>query len=207
MAPITNALHFCMRMVFRELPEEANILCVGAGTGMEVLALTQEHPKWRFTLVEPSPAMMQQGREQMEANGLTARCTFYEGYLNTLPHDEAHPFDAATCLLVSQFIMVNEDRISLYADIARRLRPGGLFINADITSDMSSVEYQNLVKVWQAMFLYADFSADISHLGKMVAVLPAKEVEALLTAAGFKEPTLFYQSLLIHAWFSRVGGK
>ena len=33
LAPMKDALHLCMQMVLLDLPSEANVLCVGVGTG------------------------------------------------------------------------------------------------------------------------------------------------------------------------------
>ena len=40
-----------------ELPEEASLLIIGAGTGQELLQLSQAHPGWRFTAIEPAQPM------------------------------------------------------------------------------------------------------------------------------------------------------
>ena len=58
-APIRDCLHFSLESVFSELPDNAHLLCVGAGTGQELLYLAARYPQWRFTAVEPSSAMMQ----------------------------------------------------------------------------------------------------------------------------------------------------
>jgi len=53
MAPINNGLYFLLESVFAELPSEARILCVGVGTGKELIHLANRFPKWRFTAVQP----------------------------------------------------------------------------------------------------------------------------------------------------------
>ena len=39
LAPISDALHFLMRLVLADLPIDARVLCVGMGTGAEILSL------------------------------------------------------------------------------------------------------------------------------------------------------------------------
>jgi tRNA (cmo5U34)-methyltransferase len=39
--------------------------------------------------------------------------------------------------------------------------------------------------------------------GRVVAVLPPSEVASIITAGGFDAPVLFFQNLLIHAWYAR----
>ena len=45
MAPINDALHLLTGTVLSELPPKAKILCVGAGTGAEILYLAQKFPE------------------------------------------------------------------------------------------------------------------------------------------------------------------
>jgi tRNA (cmo5U34)-methyltransferase len=94
MAPINGALHLLTSAVLGELPPNAHILCVGAGTGAEVLYLARRFPAWRFTAVEPSTAMLDLFRRRAEEQGIASRCVFHPGYLDSLPSADA--FDAAT---------------------------------------------------------------------------------------------------------------
>src|SRR5690606_39131043 len=47
MAPIRESLHFLLETVFADLPEDARLLCVGAGTGAEIAHLARRFPRWR----------------------------------------------------------------------------------------------------------------------------------------------------------------
>lgn len=52
-APIIDNLHFLIRLILKDLPSDAHILCVGVGTGTEILELAQAFPYWRFTGIDP----------------------------------------------------------------------------------------------------------------------------------------------------------
>ena len=118
-APLRDALHLSIRLVLSELPADARILCVGVGTGLELIYLAQEFPQWQFTAVEPAAAMLETCRQKAEASGVKSRCTWHEGYLDSLPTSAA--FDAATCLLVSHFFMQPDERRKFFGQIASRL--------------------------------------------------------------------------------------
>ena len=122
MAPINNGLYFLLESVLAGLPQEARILCVGVGTGTELIHLAGVFPGWRFTAVEPSGAMLDICRKRVDEAGLSSRCRFHEGYLESLPPEEMH--DAATCFLVSQFILDAQARSDFFRQIANRLRAG-----------------------------------------------------------------------------------
>lgn len=200
-----DALFSLMRLIFAELPADARILCVGVGTGTEVIALAQAFPQWQFTAVEPASAMLDICRQKAAENGITSRCTFHAGYLDSLPASD--PFDAATCLLVSQFLKEAEERSHFFGQIAQRLRPGGVLINSDLVLGMSPPVYRSLIEVWLRMRGSGWSEEDIEKMRAVwnlhIAVLTPPEVEAIITAGGFDTPVLFFQTLFIHAWFSK----
>ncbi|AVP58883.1 class I SAM-dependent methyltransferase [Pulveribacter suum] len=214
--PIRECLHLLLDAAFAELPADARILCVGVGTGAELAHLARQHPGWRFTAVEPSGAMLQVCRDLAEQQGFAQRCVLHEGYLDTLAPATAaagqgDSFDAATCFLVSQFMVDPAVRSGFFRQIGQRLRPGGILASTDLASDVRSPEYEVLLRAWMHMMVAADVSPEaMERMRKAyatdVAVLPPGQVAGIIQAGGFDTPVPFFQAGLIRGWLSRWSG-
>lgn len=207
-APINAALHFLTRAVLAELPPQAKILCVGAGTGAEILALAEHFPEWHFTAVEPSGAMLDVFRRRAEEHGIAARCVFHAGYLDSLP--SRGPFDAATAFLVSHFILERASRVAFFQSIAERLRPTGILLSSDLAGDLGAADCQDLLEVWFRVMSGSGAAPSPEGLTRMreaysrdVAILPPQDVRDILTRGGFGAPVLFFQAGMIHAWYAK----
>jgi tRNA (cmo5U34)-methyltransferase len=206
LSPIRDGLHFLLESLFADLPADARILCVGAGTGAELAHLARKFPQWRFTAVDPSGAMLEVCRRLAEREGFESRCRFHEGYLHSLPADDLH--HAATCLLVSQFIVAQEARTDFFRSIADRLHPGGILASSDLASDVGSQDFNALLQVWTRMMLAAGMPPEGMERMKAawardVAILPPASVASIIASGGFEPPVQFYQAALIHAWFCK----
>lgn len=207
LAPFRDGLHLLVAAVLAELPVDARILCVGAGTGAEILSLAEKFPGWRFTAVEPSAPMLDVFRRKAQEQGIASRCTFHEGYLDSLPSCE--PFDAATSLLVSHFILQQDERTGFFRGIRQRLRPNGILINSDLTSDTDAPHYGALLEVWMRTMAGADLSQEKQEQMRAayrrdVAILAPEIVAGMMASGGFDTPVQFYQCGLIHGWFARA---
>lgn len=205
LAPINNALHLLLGGVFANLPEQAKILCVGAGTGAEIIALAKRFPQWTFTAVDPSAGMLDVCRERLSKLGVESRCEFHVGYLDSLSSSAS--FDAATSLLVSQFILDEKSRSDFFRQIATRLKPEGILVSSDLSADLSSPQGQSLLDTWLEVMRNGGIpQAGLDGMRKAyeesVAVLPEQDVAAIIAAGGFEAPVRFFQTGLIHAWFS-----
>ena len=208
LAPITDALHLLTRTVLSQLPPKAKILCVGAGTGTEILALAQAFPDWHFTAVEPSTAMLDVLRRRAAEHGISSRCVFHPGYLDSLPSQGS--FDAATAFLVSQFILDRHDRSMFFQSIAERLRPAGILVSSDLAGDVDAPECQELLGLWFRVMTGGGTPAAPAAIERMretyrrdVAVLPPQDVRAIITRGGFDAPVQFFQAGMIHAWYAK----
>lgn len=206
MAPIRNGLHYLLESVFADLPSDARILCVGAGTGSELLHLAEVFPQWRFTAVEPSGGMLEVCRRRADEHGFTPRCSFHEGYVESLPTDDR--YDAATCFLVSQFILEREPRIEFFRAIADKLVPGGILASSDLSSDVGSHDYDELLRVWFRMMAAAGTPPEglermRAAYSKDVSILAPEVLGPMVEEAGFLRPFQFFQAGLIRAWFAQ----
>lgn len=206
MAPIRDGLYLLVEAAFAGLPDDARILCVGAGTGAELAHLARRFPDWRLTAVEPSAPMLDVCRRRAEREGFASRCAFHEGYLDSLPIAEGH--HAATCFLVSQFILEREARSAFFRTIAERLRPGGLLASSDLASGAGAGDFEALLRAWLTVMVGAGVSAERVEQARAayardVAVLPPASVASVIASGGFEPPVQLFQAGLLHAWISK----
>jgi tRNA (cmo5U34)-methyltransferase len=201
LAPISTNLHFLLRMVLADLPVDARVLCVGVGTGAEILSLAATFPGWFFVGVDPSAEMLAVGRRRLEQAGVMHRCELIHGYVESAPGEA---FDAVVSLLVAHFVK-GQDRPRFYAAIHDRLRPGGRFVSAEISGDLDAPEFPAMLEDWkQVQTLMGATPQSLEKLGGMMrdtlGVLGPEETQALWRAAGFAMPIPFFQSFMIRGW-------
>lgn len=201
LSAIKDALHLCIRMIFSELPVDAHILCVGAGTGSELSYMANEFRQWKFTAIDPSENMLDQCRKRMNDQGFDSRCTFHVGDLASFSSIDR--YDAATSILVSHYVVELENRVNYFSKIASLLKPKGIFLNADLSNDISVGSFEEMLEVWGKMQEYSGMSVNINSFRRTTTMVPRSEFERILQSCGFSSPTLFFQNLFIYAWFSR----
>lgn len=203
---LSEALHLLARGALTELPVNARILCAGVGTGAEMLSLGAAFREWRFVGFDPSGAMLDICRTRLADAGMLDRCALHHGYIETLAPGE--PFDAATSFLVSHFITDAGARGAFFRAIAERLRPGGIFVNADLAAEREDPSYNGLMDVWLSTLSLAGMDEEKRRqyremFGTAVAAHSPSEVESLIAANGFTAPIRFYQAALINGWVCR----
>lgn len=203
--PIFSNLHYLTTIVLSELPPNSTILCVGVGTGKEIIELAEVFPGFKFVAVDPSESMLGVCHENLQKMNLLDRCELIHGFIQDVPDTEN--FDASLCLLVLHHVSLN-DRAEIYNGISKRLKTSGYFICAEISYDLSSSAFIDIMEKWKSLIRKSGSSEDkIESLPKMMKehlfIQTPNEVEHLLVANGFKEPVQFFQSLLIRAWYSK----
>jgi tRNA (cmo5U34)-methyltransferase len=203
LAPIINNLHFLIRLILKNAPVRARVLCVGVGTGAEILSLSEAFAEWTFVGVDPSKGMIDICRERLSNAGVMNRCELINGYVHDVPDGEH--FDAVLSILVGHFIK-REDRLNYYKAMYNRLRPDGVLINTEISFDLKSQEFSLMLKNWEAiqslMGATAESLANLSvQLREMLTILSPEEIELLLIQSGINVPVCFYQAFMIHGWY------
>jgi tRNA (cmo5U34)-methyltransferase len=201
--PSYGALHQMIVPWLEHLPKQSSFLSAGAGTGAEVFTLGKRFPSWRFVAVDVSPDMLNACQRRVAEVGMTDRVAFFNGRLQE--YQSPAPFDAASSVFVSHFIKGREEKLAYFRAIAANLKPGGLFILADLFGAKGSPEFEQLLNAWLVSYASHGVSAeelaqDRAHIDRDVSFIAESELLALLNEAGFGTPVRFYQTFLFGGW-------
>lgn len=191
------SLHRMTSMLLAErVPAQGRVLVLGAGGGLELKALADDHPGWTFDGVDPSADMLRVAEQNTAPH--TDRIRLHEGYIDAAPKG---PFDGATCLLTLHFVP-REHRLDTLRQIHRRLAPGAPFLVAHISFAQTEPERS----LWIARHVAfggidpANAESAKQAIGTRLSILSPEEDEALLRQAGFSGVSLFYAGLSFRGW-------
>jgi tRNA (cmo5U34)-methyltransferase len=196
--PGLSDLHRMTTILLRErASKDAHLLVVGAGGGLELKAMAETQRDWRFTGIDPSPAMLDIARQTTAPHA--SRIALLEG---TVDHAPLEPFDGATCLLTLHFLG-REERLHMLTEIRRRLKPGSGLVVAHHTAigDQPVVWLERSVRFAEQTDAPAQSAAGSAKImAERLSLLSPVEEEALLLEAGFARPALFYAALSFRGW-------
>nr|WP_278356976.1 class I SAM-dependent methyltransferase [Acinetobacter lwoffii] len=183
-----------------ELQETAHILIVGCGTGYELSYLLQRYPDWTFTAIDPSFAMLEQARKNLNSID-QQRVKFIESTIQELHHPDT--FDAALAILVAHFIP-NLEKDGFFQAIHQCLKTTGLAL----TYDLMQLEDQQDIKIMQKLAQQTGLSVTqstkmIERLEQDFHLLSAQNFKALLTKVGFKQCKIYCQIMNYHGFLLR----
>ena len=179
-------------------PDNARVLVLGAGGGLELRAFATAQPGWSFVGVDPAGAMLELAARTM--GPLASRAQLHEGYIDDAPEG---PFDAAACLLTLHFLDTAERRRTL-SEIHRRLKPGAPFVAAHSSFPQDESRGQWLSRY--AAFAVASGADPEQVKGARAAIdahlnmLSPEQDEAVLREAGFSDISLFYAAFTWRGW-------
>lgn len=187
------------------LSQNADILIVGAGAGMEIKTFAKFSPSWQMTGVDPSSRMLDIANFWVKRTNLENRVKLIEGLISDVSDNNL--FDAVTCILVMHFLKDEAQKMKLLRDIYAKLKPGGIFILADLTMPSNPKEFQLFKLLYRK---HAEFYGEsnskieqlLAALDTFVFPIPSKQEAELIVKAGFTTPVMFFSSLYFQAWFA-----
>lgn len=202
-----DLLRMTTLLVAERAPDNARVLVVGAGGGLELKAFAEAHSGWTFNGVDPSGEMLDLARQTL--GPLATRARFHHGYIDGA--DEG-PFDAATCLLTLHFLPPEVRRHTL-REIHRRLRPAAPFVAAHFSFPQGSTSANDTSErsLWLARYAAFAISSGVNPeqakagattINERLHILTPDEDEALLTDTGFTNVRLFYAGLSFRGWLA-----
>jgi tRNA (cmo5U34)-methyltransferase len=186
-----------MLLLAEDAPDTAHILVVGAGGGMETRSLAKAQPGWRFTGVDPSPAMLDLARGTLSP--VADRVELLEGTVDQAPPG---PFDGATCILTLHHIE-RDERLRTLRDIRRRLRPGARLVVAGHSAPGPDPERWMTRSVAfgdRSGIDWAKSSETARMLTEHLPLLTPAQEEDLLREAGYSHVALFYAAFSFRGW-------
>jgi tRNA (cmo5U34)-methyltransferase len=176
--PVYREIHRMAAVLMDEhAPQDAKILVLGAGGGLETKAFAQAHTGWTFDAVDAAAAMLDLAVRTLGPDA--SRVRMHKGYIDDAP---AGPFDAATSLLTLHFIEHDERRRTA-AEVRRRLAPGAPFV----------VMHLSFPQRDDAEKARTSIAAD-------VPVLTPEQDRAILQDAGFTDVTEFLSAFTFRGW-------
>jgi len=179
--------------------EDARILVLGAGGGLELRMFAQAQPRWSFDGVDPSAAMLALAAQTL--GPLASRARLHQGYIDDAPEG---PFDGASCLLTLHFVDIAERR-RIASEIRRRLKPRAPFVVAHLSAPDGDEERARWLSRYSAFLAFSGVEPDKAAAARdavthhLEILTPAAD-EAILRDAGFAEPALFYTGFTFRGW-------
>lgn len=185
------------------LPEVANLLVVGAGTGFEIAKYGKAKSNWQILGVDPSSKMLAIAQDRINQSELSQRVQLVQGYTQDLPGDTL--YDGATCILVMHFVPDDGSKLSLLQSIAQRLKSSAVFVLVDVFGQKGSYELDGMISIlkayWEETGLPLEKSTKLlQDFNQGVHPIPEARVLELLQQAGFGNVMRFYTGLWVGGW-------
>lgn len=202
--PGLEALHTMTSILLAEkAPENARVLVLGAGGGMEMKALALAHPGWSFVGVDPALPMLDLAERTL--GPLMNRVELRHGYIDDAPEG---PFDAATCLLTLHFLDAQTRRQTLSA-IHKRLKPGAPFVAAHSSFPQDATSRPTWLLRYAAFAVASGIDPQQAANAREAVsanlnLFTPEEEETFLRDSGFADPDLFYAAFTWRGWIAHA---
>ena len=181
------------------LPRKAKILVVGAGTGSEIIELTQNGKEWSFTAVDTSQDMLDIANSKFAEAGIKHRVESYSGDIFDL--DRRNTYDAALCLFVMHFMPSHAQKRGVLKAIYDALKLGAPLLYADLMESESDNDRLAQAEISRSLGLSEDASHQmLDRLTSDFYPLNSLELKKMMKDSGFLSVTQYYQALRYHAY-------
>ncbi len=163
-----------LRFLADRIPSGApvNVLEVGPGPGWMAILLAQAHPNVRVTGIDCSPAFVELAKENARQAGLADRIEFVVGDATQMTFADGQ-FDV---VVSNQSLHYWDPPERVFDEIARVLRPGGVFCIGDDRRDLT---WRGRFEVfWARIFLSRRIGASWGH-SLAGSLTPAETAAAL----------------------------
>lgn len=147
---------------------------IGPGPGYTGLEWLKATENTRLTGVEISPGMIRVAEKNAADYGLSGRVKYVEGNAMRIPLDDKM-FDA---VFSNGSMHEWEDPVAVFNEIARVLKPGGVFCITDLRRDLSEKIYEYMYNACSPKEIRPGFKSSV-----MAAYTPG-ELEELLAESG-----------------------
>lgn len=179
--------------------DDARVLVLGAGGGLELKVFAEANPGWQFDGVDPSAEMLELAKATL--GPLAERVQLHQGYIETAPEG---PFDAACCLLTFHFLTREERRRTLL-EIRRRLKPGAPFVVAHLSFPQNEPDRTRWLARYASFGTTSGIDPEAAQkasvaIGARLSLLSPEDEETLLNEAGFSAVSLFYAGFCFRGW-------
>ncbi|MCL1905548.1 MAG: methyltransferase domain-containing protein [Clostridiales bacterium] len=152
------------------------LLDLGCGTGLELEEIFKRCPNARVTGIDLAKAMLDKLREKYAGKQVELICASYLGY-----DFGTHTYDAAVSCETMHHLSYGE-KLALYSNIHKALKPGGRYIECDYMAESQEEEARLSA---QSRRIRAEHGIPKGELYHFDTPLTAQNQIKLLTQAGF----------------------
>lgn len=186
------------------LNPNASILVSGIGTGHEAIIYATNQEGWHIIGVDPTPEMVKSAKGKIKQFGLENRVKVIEGKVENI---EDSNFDAATSILVMQFLKDNGGKEKYLQNISKKLKKCAKFVLIDLEGEKNSLNYNLLLSAWKCHQFSTredkeQIIKDFEHVDSDLQFIPEERITELLQFSGFTNICKFYQSYLFGGYIA-----
>ena len=169
-----------------------HVIDLGAGTGALSEAILAHDGVQTVELIDVDPEMLDQARRRLER--FQGRVRVREmSFLASLP-----PCDGAAASMALHHVPAMDEKCALYGRIRDAIRPGGIFVNGDVTMPADPAGRKATYRAWAEHMMRCgiDEARAFEHFEEWAeedTYFPLDEELAAMRAAGFEAECIWHE--------------